>query len=228
MNALQSLFSGRYPELIMFDLDGTLLDSVPDLAASVDNMLSTLGLPKAGVDKVKIWVGNGLPALVRRALTDGDDQQALDPAYFAKAQNIFTDFYRQQDSLTRVYPQVHETLDFLQQQNIKLALITNKPEQFLPAILQQHGLDRCFSWVVGGDSLAKCKPDPEQLLWVMQQAQVRPDNALFIGDSCNDIRAAKAAKVKNVGLTYGYNHGQPIAHEQPNLVLDNLQQLLAL
>lgn len=226
MSPLKLLFSGQLPQLVMFDLDGTLLDSVPDLAAAVDKMLSTLGYEPAGVDKVKLWVGNGLPVLVKRALSNGDEELPLDKHLYEQAQQLFTRFYADQNNLTCVYPKVYECLSWLKQQSVKLALITNKPEQFLPALLKQHDLDRFFTWVVGGDSLPQRKPDPAQLLWVMQQAKVTAEQAFFVGDSCNDIRAAKAAGVKCAGLTYGYNHGQPISQETPQLVIDSLEQLI--
>ncbi len=226
MSILRSLFAGQLPQLVMFDLDGTLLDSVPDLAAAVDKMLSTLGRKPAGVDKVKLWVGNGLPTLVKRALANGDEQLPLDQHLYEQARQLFTQFYASQNNLTCVYPKVYECLIWLKQNNVKLALITNKPKQFLPSLLKQHQLDSFFSWVVGGDSLPQRKPDPAQLLWVMAQAKVSADASFFVGDSCNDIRAAKAAGVQCAGLTYGYNHGQPISLETPQLVIDSLEQLI--
>ena len=226
MKRLTAQFKGQLPQLILFDLDGTLLDSVPDLAVATDHMLLQLGRPAAGVDKVRLWVGNGALMLVRRALADSLDASAVDEQEAQAALAIFLDIYQQQNALTRLYPQVVETLTELQAKGIKLALVTNKPEQFLPELFEQHGLTGFFSWVVGGDTFALHKPDPFGINWVLQQAQVSPEQAVFVGDSRNDVLAAKAAGVFCVALTYGYNHGAPIANENPDWVIDQLGELL--
>ena len=94
-------------------------------------------------------------------------------------------------------------------------------------MLEEKGLAGYFQWLIGGDTLPQQKPDPAALVWVMREAGVSADASLFVGDSRNDVRAAKAASVPCVALTYGYNHGEPIAHEQPALVLDDLRELVA-
>src|SRR5690606_38247474 len=132
---MQRLFDGRLPRLVMFDLDGTLLDSVPDLAAAVDSMLMQLGLPVAGVGQVRNWVGNGARVLVERALesqrqgvpASGDNEAAL--ALFMQA---YVDNHR----FTSVYPGVFECLDWLRAQQIGLAVITNKAERFVGPLLE--------------------------------------------------------------------------------------------
>lgn len=227
LNLLQELFAGRLPRLAMFDLDGTLVDSVPDLAFAIDRMLAALGRAPAGVERVRLWVGNGARVLVRRALAGGLEHDGVDAALAEQALALFMAAYADSHALTRVYPGVRETLDWLRERGVALALITNKPQRFLPELLADQGLDGYFQWQVGGDTLPQQKPDPAALFWVMAQAGVSADEALFVGDSRNDVRAAQAAGVLCVALSYGYNHGEPIALENPARVIDDLRQLVA-
>lgn len=226
MSLLHELFAGRLPRLAMFDLDGTLVDSVPDLAAAVDRMLLALGRPPAGLERVRLWVGNGARVLVRRALAGGLDHDGVDETLARDALALFMEAYADNHALTRVYPGVVETLDQLRGEGILLALITNKPARFLPELLADKGLEGYFQWLVGGDTLPQQKPDPAALNWVMDRAGVPACDALFVGDSRNDVRAAHAAGVTCVALSYGYNHGEPIALERPARVIDDLRELL--
>ncbi|THG82991.1 phosphoglycolate phosphatase [Pseudomonas sp. A-1] len=225
MGLLHGLFAGRLPRLAMFDLDGTLVDSVPDLAAAVDRTLAALGREPAGRERVRLWVGNGARVLVRRALAGGLEHDGVDEALAERALALFLEAYADNHALTRVYPGVVETLDRLREEGVALALVTNKPSRFLPELLADKGLDGYFRWLVGGDTLPQQKPDPAALLWVMDQAGVPAAEALFVGDSRNDVRAAHAAGVTCVALSYGYNHGEPISLENPARVIDDLREL---
>ncbi|MCG4455529.1 phosphoglycolate phosphatase [Pseudomonas sp. MMS21-TM103] len=226
MTALHELFQGELPRLVMFDLDGTLVDSVPDLAAAVDKSLLQLGQPAAGIGQVRDWVGNGARVLVRRALAGGLQHEHIDDAYAEQALELFMQAYAEGHALTLIYPGVRETLDWLHAQRVEMAIITNKPERFVAPLLDDKGLGRYFRWIIGGDTLPQQKPEPAALLHVLQLARVEARQALFIGDSRNDVLAAKAAGVPCVALSYGYNHGRPIAEEGPLRVLDDLRQLL--
>lgn len=227
LTRLHRLFDGELPRLALFDLDGTLVDSVPDLAAAVDQTLAQLGRPAAGVEQVRLWVGNGARVLMRRALSGQLEAPPIDEALLADALARFMDNYHDNHHLTCVYPGVHETLAWLHGQGVALALVTNKPARFLPDLLAEKGLADYFRWLVGGDSLPQQKPDPAPVRWVLEQAGICPEQAVFIGDSRNDVRAAHAAGVRCVALSYGYNHGEPIAAENPALVLDDLRQLFS-
>ncbi|MDH2248505.1 phosphoglycolate phosphatase [Pseudomonas sp. GD03855] len=227
MTRLEQLFDGMLPRLVMFDLDGTLMDSVPDLAAAVDKMLMLLGREPAGIERVRDWVGNGSRVLVRRALAGGLEHEGVSDEFADEALALFMQAYSGGHELTTVYPGVRECLDWLREREVKLAIITNKPAQFIEPLLEEKGLTGYFDWLVGGDTLPQQKPDPAALFWVMDKAGVAPGESLFVGDSRNDVRAAKAATVRCVALTYGYNHGEPIADEQPALVLDDLRELVA-
>ncbi|CAD5108200.1 phosphoglycolate phosphatase [Zestomonas carbonaria] len=224
--SFEQLFPGRLPRLVMFDLDGTLIDSVPDLAAAVDCMLHALGRPAAGIDAVRDWVGNGAKVLVRRALAGDIDHCAVSDEEAERALALFMDAYSGSHTLSRVYPGVRTTLKWLKKQGVEMALITNKPEQFVGPLLDDMKIGRYFRWIIGGDTLPQQKPDPAALLFVMQMAEIKAEDAVFIGDSRNDVLAARAAGVPCVALSYGYNHGRPIAEESPALVIDDLRELL--
>ena len=226
MTPLAERFAGQLPRLVMFDLDGTLLDSVPDLALAVDRMLAQLGRASAGVEQVRDWVGNGSLTLVRRALAGAQEHAQVDPAEAAAAHQLFLQAYAQCHDRSRVYPGVLECLHWLRAQGIPMGLVTNKPFRFIAPLLGRHGLVGYFNWVLGGDSLPQQKPDPAPLLWMLGEAAVEPVQALFVGDSRSDVVAARAAGVPCVAVSYGYNHGRQIAEEKPLLVVDDLRQLV--
>ncbi|MGC1329758.1 phosphoglycolate phosphatase [Pseudomonas sp.] len=227
MSGFEQLFAGKLPRLVMFDLDGTLIDSVPDLAAALDKTLLKLGHPAAGLEAARTYVGNGARVLVRRGLAGGLDHGAVGEIETDEALALFMDAYAGSHALTKVYPGVRESLKWLQKRGVAMALITNKPEQFVAPLLDELKLGRFFKWIIGGDTLPQQKPDPAALLFVMKMAGVAPAEALFVGDSRNDVLAATAANVQCVALSYGYNHGRPIAEESPALVIDNLRGLIS-
>ncbi len=226
MKPLRELCGGELPRLVMFDLDGTLIDSVPDLAAAVDRMLVEQGRAPAGIEKVRDWVGNGARVLVRRALANGLEHAAVTEAATEEALARFLEIYADCHELTALYPGVHELLEALSTAAVELAVVTNKPERFVAPLLEQVGLGGYFRWIIGGDTLPQQKPDPAALLQVMHLAGVDAGQSLFVGDSRSDVLAARAASVPCVAVSYGYNHGRPIDEEQPSLVVDSLAELL--
>ena len=226
MSGFERLLAGRLPRLVMFDLDGTLVDSVPDLAAAVDEMLLSLGRPLAGREQVRNWVGNGARVLVRRALAGDLQHEQVAGADAEHALDLFLAAYANSHGLSAIYPGVRETLKWLKQQGIEMALITNKPERFVGPLLDDLRIGRYFRWIIGGDTLPQQKPDPTGLLHVLKMAGVSPGEALFVGDSRSDVLASKAAGVACIAMSYGYNHGRPIAEESPALVIDDLRELL--
>ena len=226
---LQGLFAGK-PELIAFDLDGTLVDSVPDLAKAVDDTLSQLGRPPAGESKVRHWVGNGAEMLVRRALAkDGTDEQAnkVSETFLANAMTCFFQNYKTcNGEHSTIYPGVLETLKTLKASGIPLALITNKPAQFTDPLLAKLGLDSYFNIVLNGDSLENQKPHPEQLLHAAIRFQANPMNCLMVGDSRSDVEASRASFFKVACVDYGYNHGEPISEYKPDCLLSSVAELI--
>ncbi|ELY5145753.1 phosphoglycolate phosphatase [Vibrio vulnificus] len=215
-------------KLIAFDLDGTLLDSVPDLAVAADQATRAVGFPGVTELQVRDYVGNGADILIGRALSQSlTINPELSDELRAQARELFDDFYQQTGhKLSHLYPTVKETLKELHQAGFTLALVTNKPSKFVPDVLQQHGIADYFVDVLGGDSFPEKKPNPIALNWLMKKHQIQPTEMLMVGDSKNDILVAKNAGCASFGLTYGYNHGEPIAASEPDFVADSLAQLL--
>jgi len=213
------------PKLILFDLDGTLVDSIPDLAYSIDTMLEQLCMLPHGVEQVKLWVGNGAEHLVKRALMGGADEEP-DQRLFQEAFAIFSDSYAENTCRqSRLYPGVREGIDYLLQAGYALGCITNKRQRFTRPLLSALGLLSRFSVVVSGDSLAEKKPSPEPLLYAAQKLEISAEDSLMVGDSVNDVLAARAARMPVIGVRYGYNHGEDITQARPDYVLDSLVEI---
>ncbi|GEN28836.1 phosphoglycolate phosphatase [Halovibrio variabilis] len=207
-------------------MDGTLIDSVPDLAVAVQKALEALGLPTPKEAEVRDWVGNGAPVLVERALTWALKTQP-EAELQKRAYDAFIAHYSAApNTLTTLYPGVKQALQTLHQQGMILVLITNKPERFIKPLLAHFELLAYFTLWVGGDSLAEKKPHPLPLLHAAQTCQVPPAACVMVGDSRHDIAAGKAAGFATVALPYGYNHGEPIENSQPDLLLASLSALL--
>ena len=213
---------------LLFDLDGTLVDSVPDLAFAINQMLIELESPPFNQEIIRGWVGNGASILVQRALSGNTDiSPSLDNNQVKKALAIFYRVYQSHSCVeTRLYPNVLETLVTLKKRGYQLALITNKPERFIAPIIQGLGLNNLFELIIGGDTLEKRKPDPLPLHYACKQLSVKVEQCVMVGDSKNDILAAKSANMQSIALTYGYNYGEDIAQYQSELVIDNLSEML--
>lgn len=226
---------------VLFDLDGTLIDSVPDLAAAIDAMLQRMGKAAVGEVKVNRWVGNGAAALVKRALLDADDGDALHQARFnhelddeeyATAYPIFECAYAERlTAATGLYDGVLSVLSQLQAANMILALITNKPRRFTLPLLEALNIAEYFGDVICGDDLAYKKPHPLPVLTSLKNLGVKAEQAIMVGDSISDIQSAQQANVTSVAVTYGYNHGRSIKDEsndaRADVFIDNMQQLLS-
>ena len=213
------------PKLVMIDVDGTLVDSVPDLAYCVDQMMIRLEMPIRGEERVRHWVGNGVPRLVERALTEELDGFPSNEA-FDKAYPIFLDLYAQNSSVrSTLYEGVIEGLDYLKSKDCLLGCVTNKAEQFTLPLLKSLGIIDYFGIVISGDTLEKKKPDPLPLIHGANFFKINPKECLMLGDSVSDVKAARAAGFQIICMSYGYNHGNNIADENPDLVIDSMNQL---
>ena len=216
------------PRMILIDLDGTLVDSVPDLAFCVDAMLARLGRPPHGEAAVRNWVGNGVERLVRRALIGQLDGEP-EAADFDRAYPIFLELYRDNTSQrSRLYPGIREGLDWLKGNRYRLGCVTNKAAQFTEPLLRDLGVRDDFEIVISGDTLPRNKPDPLPLLHAAAHFGVEPAEALMIGDSVSDVKAARAAGFRIFCMTYGYNHGQDIRDFHPDAVMDSLVEVQGL
>lgn len=216
-------------QLLIFDFDGTLIDSVPDLADATNAMLTTLGKDTYPLDTIRNWVGNGSRMLVERALVGKievlKDELTVEEA--EHAEQVFFDAYKNlSDSKTVAYPNVDSGLRQLTEAGYTLALVTNKPIRFVPKILESFGWASLFDMVLGGDSLTTKKPDPAPLLHVCDKLGVMQDKAVMIGDSRNDILAGQNAKIDTLGLSYGYNYGQDIRDLNPTAAFDDFAALV--
>lgn len=214
----------------IFDLDGTLVDSVPDLAHALNATLNDMGLPTYPETTIRHWVGNGARMLVERGLSGstsishGQSNEQVDAALdkFLAHYRVLVCQY------SALYKGVFDTLTTLKRKQYNLALVTNKPEEFITPILNAYSLNDMFLVTLGGDSLPEKKPSPLPLLHISDTLNVMPETCIMVGDSKNDIQAAKAANMRCVGLTYGYNYGEDIAIHEPDWVFDCFTQLLTL
>ncbi len=230
MTLLQGLLGGRELQAILFDLDGTLIDSVPDLAAALDASLEQLNYLPAGIHRVRGWVGNGARKLVQRGLAFALEmpEKALEEARIDQLLAVFFEHYGAQTcEQTVLYPGVREALAHWHSQGIKMACVTNKPARFSEPILAHFGLQEYMPVLVGGDTLAVRKPDPAPLHLACEQLGVGVGNTVMVGDSVNDIAAARAAGMPVACVSYGYNHGAPVADAGPDILVDQFIELIA-
>jgi len=214
-------------KVIIFDLDGTLIDSSPDLALAINHMLTTIGKDTFTLDEIHHWVGNGAQTLVKRALSGSAEISSnIDEKEFEHALDIFLKFYAQNLAVKTVtYPHVLSTLKQLKEYGYKLAIVTNKPFDFVEPILKALKLKEYFEFHLGGDSLKEKKPNPAPLLYVCDKLKVSVDECVMIGDSKNDILAAQACKMQSIGLTYGYNYGEHISTHNPDVYFSDFSEI---
>ncbi|KPH94821.1 haloacid dehalogenase [Pseudoalteromonas porphyrae] len=212
-------------EAALFDLDGTLVDSVYDLYIAMNLTLSDLAFPIVSQRLVESWVGNGIDVLVKRGLS-GDMQisEHLDSALADKAIALFYGHYEQQvGEYSVLYQHVETGLAALR--GMPKALITNKARRFTEKLLDKLALTSHFDVIVCGDDMAK-KPSPEPLLFACQQLNVQASQAIMIGDSKSDILAAQAARIDVIALTYGYNQGESLSDYNPQYLCGTFLDIL--
>ncbi len=211
--------------MILIDVDGTLVDSVPDLTYCVDEMMKRLGREPRGEAQVRNWVGNGVERLVERALT-GELDGVPEAADYDTAYPIFLELYAENTSKrSHLYPGVRDGLDYLRGAGYRLGCVTNKAEQFTVPLLKDLGIYDYFRIVVSGDTLSYKKPHPAPLLHAAEFFAVAPQEALMVGDSISDVTAARAAGFMIACVPYGYNHGDDIRVAEPDMVIETLASL---
>ncbi|MFT5110831.1 MAG: phosphoglycolate phosphatase [Parasphingorhabdus sp.] len=211
----------RSTPCVAIDLDGTLIDSVPDLTQAANSMLEQMDEPACAEQDVRKWVGNGIPRLVERVLTgsfDGiPDQQRFEqglPLFFQSYKNNVCD-------LSCCYPGVEEGLGRLAEAGLMLACVTNKSAAFTLPLLEQMGIIDAFELVVSGDTLAEKKPHPAPLLHIANELRQNPSECTLIGDSVSDIKAAQAATFQSIVVTYGYNQGFDLSEFKPDHMVND-------
>lgn len=196
-------------KVVMFDLDGTLLDTAPQIAEAANRMLVALGKPMLPQAQITTYIGEGVQNLIKRCLV-GSMHGEPSEQEFARAQPLYHGFYEANATDSKAFAGVLSALQQLRKQGYRLACVTNKPEKFTLPLLQHAGLADFFEIVVSGDTLPKKKPDPLPLLHICQKLGTLPAEALMVGDSETDIQAAHAAGCFVVTVPYGYNQGRAI------------------
>ena len=210
---------------VMIDLDGTLIHTAPEIAAAANLMLLDLNLPALPLTVVESYIGAGAQTLVKRCLTQQLGVES-DAEIFAQAEALFFAHYAENAAMSKPYDGVIDGLQTLWNKGLKLACVTNKPEQFTLPLLKKAGLADFFDIVVSGDSLPKKKPDPIQLQHICAKFDVPEYEAMLVGDSATDIAAAQAAGCFIVTVPYGYNQGQPLDVSQVDATINDLTELV--
>lgn len=207
---------------ITFDLDGTLVDSVPDLAAAAHDMAAELALPPRSEDEMRVFVGRGLANLVQRCL----GERAGDADLLARAIEVFKRAYQLRNGQhAAAYDGALTTLAMLRTAGFRLGCVTNKPAAFTAPLLDMMNMSGFFDVVVSGDTLSQKKPDPAPLLHAARQLGVAPARMLHVGDSYNDIDCARAAGVRVFGVPWGYSEGRVLDAKDCDGLLSSLPDL---
>lgn len=222
------------PELVIFDLDGTLIDSSDDIAVAANKTLVDLGLPEMTNEDIKARIGWGVRFLLERLLPepDGTESNPGRREYedaLTKARDIFLGYYGENlTAKTLPYTRAVETLDYLASLDKKLAVVTNKPVDFAIEIMDELELSKYFKVVLGGDSLENKKPHPGPLLEVMKRLGIEPSATLMVGDSSIDCEAARGADVSVVGAAYGFRGREGLDGQGCSEVIDCISELKAI
>ena len=222
--------TARAFDLVMFDLDGTLVQTAPEICDAVNDTMTELDLPWLELQQVKDWIGHGTRELVIRALAHAKNismDEVRQAPFLAAALARFDEHYLQRcGSNSQLFPYVRETLLALKEQGIRLAVVTNKDSRYTRIVLDTHWLTPLFDHVVCGDSFPAKKPNPQGVYACLMRFGVAPQRALFVGDSAIDVATARNANVAAWVLPYGYNMGQPVADSRPDRLIPDLRSLV--
>jgi phosphoglycolate phosphatase len=209
-------------DLLIFDLDGTLIDSKRDLADSVNAMRAHLGEPLLADETVYSYVGNGAPVLVRRALPGREEEE------IERGLKFFLEYYRDHMlDATTLYPGVREALDELLAADVKMAVLTNKPVRFSEHLIKGLGLDGHFFRIYGGNSFEEKKPHPRGIELLMEESGIGRERTIMVGDSAVDVMTARNAQVRACGVSWGFQP-ETFAAAPPDFVIDDLSELVGM
>ena len=210
---------------MLFDLDGTLIDSAPDLAAAVNELLALRGRGPLTLAQVTSMIGNGVEKLVERAIAASGE--ALGPEALKREQMAMIGIYAKHlTGLTVLMPGAREALDALHGDGISLGLVTNKPQRFVETVLDHFGLSALLGVAIGGDAGVPKKPAPDMLLAAVEQFGVAPADAVMVGDSAADVDSARAAGIASVIVRGGYTN-VPAERLGADIVIDDMTELAA-
>lgn len=218
--------AGEWPRAVLFDLDGTLVDTGPDIAAAINRMLVAMGRQTYSVDRVLEWVGEGAPRLVQRALTGGTDDRRPFAEELERGLALFYEHYSARICVhSEPYPYTRRVLDSLRASGIRTGCVTNKPEGLSRQLLDALALTPMFDVIVGGDTLEFKKPRPEPIHHACRVLDLSPDDVAYVGDSMTDCRAAAAANVTMIVVTYGYSRSADLTKAPCAAMIDSLGEL---
>ena len=213
------------PAYVLFDLDGTLVDSAPDLTVAINIMLDDLGLSKVSGAQVRNWIGNGATKLIQRALA-GDFQGEVDSDLFERGKPLFYSAYGEHLAGSSVlYPDCERLLSYLSEVGVPMGCVTNKPRQFTLPLLDALTLTQYFKSVVCADDVENKKPAPDALNRALQEIGCESTHGYMVGDSASDLKAAQGAGIRAIYMRYGYNQGANIEEYHP-IEMDSLSDLL--
>ena len=213
---------------VFFDLDGTLIDSAPDIASALNTVLTSEELPEQPVDRILRWIGRGPEKLIEGALTHTEGA-VPDAARVADVTNRYLDAYHSNVCCeTRLYDHVHDVLDALTERGIAMACVTNKMERLTRPVLEELDLTRYFPVALCADSMVQRKPAPEPVLRAAELLNQPIEACVMVGDSINDIESGLAAGCHVVAVSWGYHHGDDIHTAGADHVIDSLPDLLQL
>lgn len=219
----------EYIQVVAFDLDGTLVDTAPDLAAAANMMLVILGGRPLPETRIPALIGDGIDRLVARVLTLSRDGIAPEPKLLSTATHLFKDLYVQcLFQRSRVYPGVFEALRALASAGVFSCCITNKERRFTLPLLEAAGIAGLIAFAMCADRPEDRKPSPTLLLTACRRFGVDPPRMLYVGDSRSDIIAARAAGCRVIAVDYGYHHGVPLADARPDAIVSNLFELASM
>lgn len=216
-------------ELVLFDLDGTLIDTAPEIADAVNALLAERGLPCVEEALVRDWIGHGTRELMRAALAASLRRAALAPERAPALDALMPAFSRHYlahcGRRSRVFADVEPTLDALRLAGVRTAVVTNKEERYAYAVLGAHRLRDYLDLVICGDTLAAKKPDPLPAAHCMHRFRVAPERTLLVGDSEIDVATARAAGIRVWAVPYGYNRGRPIASAGADRIIESIAEV---
>jgi len=207
---------------VLIDLDGTLVDSLPDIASAVNAMLAELGRTSLSVDRIATYVGKGADILVHRALTGTMGDAAAGPLFERAKHSFYRHYGAVNGDESSVFAGVREALENLRARQLKLACVTNKPREFTLQLLDKTGLRPAFATIVSGDDIRHKKPHPEPMLHACQLLGVTAVDAVAIGDSENDVVSARDAGCRVIVVETGYNEGRPLSELDADAIVPSL------
>lgn len=216
-------------DLVLFDLDGTLIDTAPEIADAVNALLAGERLPRVEEGLVRDWIGHGTRELLRAALAASVRAAAIAPERAPAPDALMPAFGRHYlahcGRRSRVYADVEQALDVLRYAGVRTAVVTNKEERYAYAVLDAHRLRDYLDLVICGDTLAAKKPDPLPATHCMHRFRVAPERTLLVGDSEIDVATARAAGIRVWAVPYGYNRGRPIATAGADRIIDSIAEV---